>query len=76
MSYLQFNEVDNLDHKTRLWHVKNTADQFLGLVKFSGAWRKYIFVPNIQAHCQFDAKCLQDIIYFLNDATQQWRDGL
>lgn len=76
MSYIGFKEVNNLDHKTRLWHIVNAENQLLGLVKFSGAWRKYVFVPNTQAQCQFDAKCLQDVIHFLDDATRQWRDSL
>jgi hypothetical protein len=76
MSYLKFEEVfPEQSRKTKLYRVVNQSGQILGGISFSGAWRKYVFQTN-DGTIQFDAKCLQDIIDFLNDATQQWRDSL
>lgn len=76
MSYIAFQEVSNPGHKTRKWAILNTETKAnLGSIVFHGAWRKYVFQPGFP-FVIFDAKCLQDIIYFLNDATQQWRDTL
>ena len=76
MSYLEFRENDPIaGRKTKTFSVYNKSGEFLGSVSFSGAWRKYIFNPDSESPT-FDAGCLQDIVDFLKDQTQQWRDSL
>jgi hypothetical protein len=74
MSYLEFRENDPIaGRKTKTFSIYNKSGEFLGSVSFSGAWRKYIFNGT---NSIFDAGCLQDIVDFLKDQTQQWRDSL
>jgi hypothetical protein len=76
MSYLKFEEVyPEKARKTKLYRVVNLEGQILGGISFSGAWRKYVFNPDSESPT-FDAGCLQDIVDFLKDQTQQWRDSL
>lgn len=74
VSYLEFYEMANPGHKTRVWNVRSIASVPLGTIKFFPAWRKYVFVP--VAVVVLDAVCLQDITEFLKEQTQAWRDSL
>jgi hypothetical protein len=77
MSYLTFTEIPNPTRKTKRWTILNSQDgSQLGLIMFTGAWRKYVFQPNIQAQCQFDAGCLEEIVNFLKEQTGLWRNSL
>lgn len=75
MSYLKFEELyPSKNRKTKLFRVVNLESQTLGMIGFSSAWRKYVFNPERESPT-FDAGCLQDIVDFLKDQTQKWRDS-
>lgn len=58
--------------KTKLWYVYNKSETSpLGTVKWSGAWRKYVFVSN--GGCSYEEVCLRDIASFLVDMTKEHR---
>lgn len=77
-NYLKFEKQERPRMKLPIYVVKNKKTDFeLGVVKFCGAWRKYVFNPNADYDdLIFDAECLQDIISFLNDKTEEWRTSL
>ncbi len=54
--------------KTDTWVVMNGEGQYLGFVVYRSGWRRYIFryVPEYGT-IDFDAKCQQESIDFLND---------
>ena len=62
--YIKFNHVGNTaSGKTGIWEVLTTlADDFLGTIKWSAPWRRYIF--HADAECSFDATCLRKIANF------------
>jgi hypothetical protein len=74
MSYLSFTEIPNQTRKTKRWNVSNSQDgSQLGMIVFSGAWRKYVFNTAV---AQFDAGCLDEISNFLKEQTGLWRNSL
>lgn len=78
MSYLKFEEVPNFGHKTKKWDVENAQNEAkLGIVFFLPQWRKYVFQTVAEyPFVVFDAGCLQDIVNFLKEQTEQWRNSL
>lgn len=77
MSFLLFNEAPvPKGIKTRIWNVRNTSQMLLGWVKFAPHWRRYVFIPDYAVQLQFDAGCLKDIVQFLEEQTQAWKDSL
>jgi hypothetical protein len=75
MSYLGFQEIPNPTRKTKRWAVHNSQDgPQLGIIVFSGAWRKYVFCS--ADSIQFDAGCLDEISNFLKEQTGLWRNNL
>lgn len=73
--YLTFEEQYITGHKLSIYTVKNKqSDIVLGTIKFYGAWRKFVFEPSEAVI--FDASCLNDIVFFLNDKTIDWRNSL
>jgi hypothetical protein len=75
MSYLEFKEMPNKFGKTRLFAVINTLAQIpLGVIKFHGAWRRYLFVPD--PNTMFDPDCMDEISKFAREETNKWRDSL
>ena len=77
-TYLKFKKQDRPGKKLPIYIVKNkTTDFELGVVKFCGAWRKFVFNPNADYDdLIFDAGCLLDISIFLRDKTVEWKAGL
>jgi hypothetical protein len=74
VSYITFTEIPNQTRKTKRWNVNNSQDgSQLGVIVFSGAWRKYVFQGAI---AQFDAGCLEEIGNFLKEQTGLWRNSL
>ncbi len=70
-NYLSFTFKQMTDSgKTVIWTVTNTlSGMILGLVKWRGAWRKYVF--ETEAGRVFDSGCLREIATFLDDRTQE-----
>lgn len=64
--------------KTRVWHVVNvirpeTPDR-IGIVKWHGAWRKYIYLSPPESF--YDHDCLRMIADFIETATTDHRTRL
>jgi hypothetical protein len=75
MSHLYFNELSNVGKKTKWWEVTSTStNAVLGIVKFYGAWRKFVFFPSDAT--LYDASCLRDIAAFAEQETKSWRESL
>lgn len=52
--------------KTEIWEVFNlNEDDYLGVVKWYGPWRKYVFHPGDDTF--FDDECMKEISIFLID---------
>lgn len=61
--------------KTKIWHVVNKNDpenDIPGVIKWSGAWRKYVFHSELAF---YDHKCLRQIADFLEHATADHRSA-
>jgi len=66
------------ERKTRVWEIRNQADDTLGRVTFRPQWRAYVFeVPTggTIGLEWFDASCLQEIVDFVKLETYKWRGG-
>ncbi len=61
--YLNFKLIVQ-GEKTNQYEVTSKASVLLGRIKWYGAWRRYVFFPNIETI--FDAACLSDIAAFIN----------
>lgn len=63
--------------KTRLFAVrrddKTGMAHLLGLIKFDGAWRQYVFCP--ESGTKWSSGCMQGINSFCDDQTIKWRKG-
>lgn len=58
--------------KTKIFLVKSLdGDNFLGLIKWYGAWRKYCFFPEEQTI--FESVCLKDISDFCYTETKEYK---
>lgn len=75
MSYLNiYEERKSPSGKTSIFVVVNSVNaSILGWIKWWGAWRKYVFEPNIRV--VFDSKCLNEIECFLDEATAKYKNG-
>ena len=56
--------------KTDTWQVRNGENQLLAYVVYRPGWRRYVlrFPPN-QSDVDFDSKCLQQALIFLEEET-------
>ena len=62
--------------KTLLIEVKNTRDQHLGMIKWDGPWRQYVW--HSVGEAQFNNGCLRDIaatLTFLNNEHRKNQKG-
>lgn len=63
--YLFFNLIESLP-KTNIYEVVSRSQNArLGLIKWYGPWRQYIFYP--EAETLFNKGCLIDIIEFIKE---------
>lgn len=62
--------------KTRLWTVTGSGGDgdVLGVVKWSGAWRQYVFVTR-PVHVTMASSCLQQLDRFLVEQTTAHRNN-
>jgi len=52
--------------KTTKWHINNNRTKaILGLIAWSAAWRRYVFITVFNIDCEFDEFCLEDIQDFI-----------
>ncbi len=57
---------------TPRWYVETLEDEdFLGVVKWFGPWRKYAFFPEPQ--CVFEEVCMREISQFIEEQTRSRR---
>lgn len=63
--YISFKQFPNPGKKTKTWGVYSTASfqDPVGVIKWHGPWRKYVFFPS--EFCLFDSNCLDLISEFL-----------
>lgn len=67
--YIKIVEVANPGHKTKVWHVVDKKIEFLlGVVKWYGGWRKYVFYTEAG---YMDADFLKMIGAFCEERTQE-----
>lgn len=66
MSYLNFVDISDRipTKKTKTFEVQNKSGQVLAEIKWSGAWRKYVFHS---WEAQYDTGCMNEIIEFINN---------
>lgn len=57
--------------KTDTWKIVTMESGQLGFIKFDGAWRQYIFLPD--AHTKWSASCNDQISAFLKEQNSKWR---
>ncbi len=71
------NECHAKGRKTRIFAVrrddKKGCGKFLGLIKFNGAWRQYIFYP--ENNTIWSAGCKEEMAKFEREITKKWRDS-
>jgi hypothetical protein len=64
------------NRKTPIYYLCNKTDEriSLGEIKWNGRWRKYCYYP--VEDTVFDAKCLQEIINFLEHLREERKQKL
>ena len=72
------NECHAKGRKTRIFAVRRNDKyglaHLLGLIKFDGAWRQYIFFP--ESNTKWSAGCKEEICKFEREMTKKWRTSL
>lgn len=65
--FLKFQDLTEPDKKTRTICIstKGPSDSCLGWIKWYGAWRRYVFMP--EPDMVFDIACMEDIIEVIKD---------
>lgn len=72
--WLQFYIVDRKP-KTVVIDVINTSHQHhLGVIKWHGPWRQYIYINNKSLIVMFNNGCLQDIAGVLTDLNKEHKE--
>ena len=72
-SYLHFSETaGSRSGKTKTWDVLSKENVRLGVVKFHGPWRKYVFF--CPGGMLFDEECLTDISFFVEDKNNIYKN--
>ena len=66
--HLKFAIDRDFKGKTKRWNVWNRLRMdFLGTIKWYGAWRKYCFFPDDGTI--YDSKCMKRIMEFIDEQT-------
>ena len=60
--------------KTREWDVLTNSNATLGIVRWLGAWRQYVFAPDFET--EFNRDCLIDLANFLRRVNDEHRAAL
>lgn len=68
--YLRFYELPS-SGKTKQWEVVSHRQILLGVVKWWGAWRQYVFFPD--SHTLYNPTCLNEIAEFCQTKTKGHR---
>jgi len=72
---VKINQCHNPGRKTNLFAVrrddKRGYGEFLGEIRFDGAWRQYVFIPD--AGTKWSASCGRAIFDFCEEITKKWR---
>ena len=66
--YIHSIEVEG-EGKTKVFHVLDESNNFLGVIKWYVQCRSYCIMPGLKVI--YDASCLADIQYFLNQLMQE-----
>lgn len=61
--------------KTKVWRASGSGgeDDTIGWVKWSGAWRQYVFFTGAESHITFAASCMRQIARFCDEQTTAQR---
>lgn len=55
--------------KTKRFSINTKTGDFIGVIKWHGAWRKYCFFPH--GDTVWDSKCLNEILTFISDLMEK-----
>lgn len=74
-TFIRFEKLQEVgDRKTSKWIVKTVAaGDILGIVKWHGPWRMYVFYPS--SSTLFSASCMIDITNFIRERMKERKDG-
>ena len=61
--FLDFQEIPNEGKKTKRFLVTDKIGDQLGMISWSGPWRKYVYHTT---NALYDTKCLLDIVKFID----------
>ena len=72
------NQCHNKGKKTNLYAVrcndKKGLSHLLGIIKFNGAWRQYVFYP--EPNTKWSCGCKRELSNFEEEITKKWRKSL
>jgi len=72
-TYINFIEITP-NPKTKVWEVvTKEEDNFLGIIKWFGRWRKYTFMPS--SNSVYEEVCLREIADWIECRTKEHRDA-
>lgn len=71
-SFLDFKQIHDTG-KTKVYQVLSKNGDLLAKINWFPAWRKYTFFPELGTI--FDAKCLLEIVDFLNKIMEDRKYG-
>jgi hypothetical protein len=75
MKYLNFLEERSKTGKTKIITILSMFDDInLGQIVWSGRWRQYVFVPNIELETQWSWECLEDLKNFIIQLNKEQKE--
>ena len=73
--YLNFIKLEiKEERKTPIYRIENKSGDYLGILSFFPAWRKYVYSP--AKLTKWDSNCLQDVVEKMNELTNEWKEGI
>jgi hypothetical protein len=70
--YVSFYKLKRpMDRKTDMWEIISINQVQLGIIRFSGAWRQYVFESFDGTYWSYG--CLEQVIEFLKEQNEKWR---
>lgn len=55
--------------ETKVYEVLTKDEEFLGIIKWHGPWRKYIFFPDDKT--MYDSNCMRMLAGFIDDMMEE-----
>lgn len=70
--YFFIYSINKKNRKTPIYWIFNNDNFNLGEIKWYASWRKFCFYPSNDT--VWDNKCLQEVLKFLDNINENWKE--